>query len=104
MSFQNSIGAVAKRHAPALAMAAVMSVMFVEPAFAQSLGNIEKVLKNLVDILTGEVARLIAMLAVILLGMATMFNMFDKRNLVFVILGIAIVFGAAEIVGWLTGA
>lgn len=73
-----------------------------EPAFAQG-ANIEGVLQNIVDMLTGNVARLLATLAIIITGIAWMFGYMDMRKAAYVVLGIAIIFGAAEIVGWLTG-
>ena len=75
----------------------------IEPAFAQALGGVENVLQNIVDTLTGNVARLIAIVAVIVVGLAWMFNMVDLKAAGMVVLGIAIVFGAAEIVTMLTG-
>jgi type IV secretion system protein VirB2 len=70
----------------------IISIGLVEPAFAQS-ANIEGVLQNIVTMLTGNVARLMATLAVIIVGVAWMFGH----------LGVAIVFGASEVVSTLTG-
>jgi len=54
------------RHAFCLAVfAAVLSISVVDPAFAQALGGVERVLQNIVDALTGNVAKLLATLAVI---------------------------------------
>jgi type IV secretory pathway VirB2 component (pilin) len=72
------------------------------PAFAQS-ANVERVLQNIVDALTGNVAKLLATLAIIITGMSWMFGYLDLRRAGYVILGIAILFGAAEIVTTLTG-
>ena len=84
-------------------MAILVSILMIEPAFAQALGGVENVLQNIVDTLTGNVARLIAIVAVIVVGLAWMFNMVDLKAAGMVVLGIAIVFGAAEIVTMLTG-
>jgi type IV secretion system protein VirB2 len=73
-----------------------------EPALAQT-ANIQGVLQNIVDMLTGEVARLLAILAVIIVGIAWMFGYLDLRRAAWVVLGVAIVFGASEIVSTLTG-
>lgn len=80
----------------------VVSVALVEPAFAQS-ANIEGVLQNIVTMLTGNVARLLATLAVIIVGIAWMFGHLDLRKAAYVVLGVAIVFGASEVVSTLTG-
>ena len=53
--------------------------------------------------LTGNVARLLATLAVIIVGIAWMFGYLDLRKAAYVVLGVAIVFGASEIVSTLTG-
>jgi len=78
------------------------SLVLVEPAFAQS-ANIEGVLQNIVNMLTGNVARLLATLAVIIVGIAWMFGHLDLRKAAYVVLGVAIVFGASEVVSTLTG-
>ncbi|QYC12209.1 TrbC/VirB2 family protein [Brevundimonas nasdae] len=75
--------------------------MSVQPAFAQA--NVEGLLQNVVDMLTGNTARLLAILAVVIVGILWMFGLFDLRRAAIVILGIVVVFGAAEIVGLITG-
>ena len=80
----------------------VLSLGLVEPAFAQS-ANLEGVLQNIVTMLTGNVARLLATLAVIIVGVAWMFGHLDLRKAAYVVLGVAIVFGASEVVSTLTG-
>ena len=78
----------------------VFSLGLVEPAAAQ---NVEGLLQNVLDILTGNTARLLAVLAVVLLGILAMFGMFDFRRMAIVVVGIVVVFGSAEIVDLLTG-
>ena len=58
-----------KHSAALLCMGAVLSIALVEPAVAQT-ANIEGVLQNIVTMLTGNVARLLATLAVIIVGFA----------------------------------
>ncbi len=90
---------------PALAtglIAGALTLTLVEPALAQT-ANIEGVLQKVVDMLTGEVARLLAIIAVIVVGIAWMFGYLDLRKAAYVVLGVAIVFGASEIVSTLTG-
>ncbi len=83
--------------------ATVMTVAMIEPAFAQATAGIESVLQNIVDMLTGNVAKLLAIIAVILVGIAWMFGYLDLRKAAYVVLGVAIIFGASEIVTMLTG-
>jgi type IV secretory pathway VirB2 component (pilin) len=87
--------------APAI-MAATLILFAAEPALAQT-ANIEGVLQNIVTMLTGNVARLLATLAVIIVGIAWMFGFMDLRKAAYVVLGVAIVFGASEVVSTLTG-
>ena len=90
-----------KHSAALLCIAAVLSIALVEPALAQT-ANIEGVLQNIVNMLTGNVARLLATLAVII-GIAWMFGYLDLRKAAYVVLGVAITFGASEVVSTLTG-
>lgn len=91
------------RHAVCLALsAAVLTFALIEPAAAQTAG-VEKVLQSIVDTLTGNVAKLLATLAVIITGMAWMFGFLDIRRAGTVVFGVAILFGAAEIVTTITG-
>ena len=83
-------------------IAGVLTLTLVEPALAQA-ANIEGVLQKVVDMLTGEVARLLAIIAVLVVGIAWMFGYLDLRKAAYVVLGVAIVFGASEIVSTLTG-
>ncbi|HEV2603755.1 MAG TPA: TrbC/VirB2 family protein [Microvirga sp.] len=84
------------------AMTAVVTLGMTETAFAQA-ANIQSMLQNIVNALTGEIARLLAIIAVILVGLAWMFGALDIRRAGIVLVGIAIVFGATELVGTITG-
>ncbi len=92
-----------RRVACLLCLSALISLASVEPALAQSLGGVEKVLQNIVNALTGNVAKLLATIAVIVVGMAWMFGYLDLRKAGYVIFGVAILFGASEIVTAITG-
>ena len=90
-----------RRHATVLTLLALVAMTaLIEPAAAQT-ANVEKVLQNIVDALTGNIAKLLATLAVIITGLAWMFGYLDLRRAGFVIMGVAILFGASEIVGTL---
>lgn len=82
-------------------MATIFSLALIGPSFAQA--GIEGVLQNIVDMLTGNVARLLAIIAVIIVGIAWMFGYLDLRKAAFVVLGIGIIFGATEIVSTISG-
>lgn len=81
-------------------VALAASLILTSPASAQ---DIEGLLQNVVDMLTGNTARLLAVLAVVVVGILWMFGLFDLRRAAIVVLGIIVVFGAAEIVNLITG-
>lgn len=83
------------------ALVVVFSAAQASPALAAS--NVEGLLQNVVDMLTGNTARLLAVLAVVVVGILWMFGLFDLRRAAIVVLGIIVVFGAAEIVNLITG-
>lgn len=83
------------------AIALTTVAMSAEPALASA--NVEGLLQNVVDMLTGNTARLLAILAVVIVGVLWMFGLFDLRRAAIVVLGIVVVFGAAEIVNLITG-
>jgi type IV secretion system protein VirB2 len=87
--------------APAL-MAAVIVTGAVQPAFAQAAG-IESVLQNIVTMLTGNIAKLLAVIAVIIICIAWMFGYMDLRKAGFWIIGIGGIFGATELVNTIVG-
>ncbi|MBX5041120.1 TrbC/VirB2 family protein [Rhizobium lentis] len=83
-------------------MAAAIVAFMVEPAFAQAAG-IETVLQNIVDMLTGNIARLLAVIAVIIICISWMFGYMDLRRAGFWIIGIGGIFGATELVNTIVG-
>ena len=82
-----------------VASAVAMSMSAVAPAHADLAG----VLNNVITMLNGTVAKSLAILAVMLTGFAWMFGHLDMRKAGMVIFGIALVFGATEIVGTISG-
>lgn len=90
-----------RRYAAAATLAYAVSLAAAGPAFASA--NVEGLLQNVVDLLTGNTARLLAVLAVVIVGILWMFGLFDLRRAAIVVLGIVVVFGAAEIVSLITG-
>ncbi len=89
-------------YAASTLMAVAILACFVEPAFAQSAG-IETVLQNIVTMLTGNIARLLAIIAVIIICIAWMFGYMDLRKAGFWIIGIGGIFGATELVNTIVG-
>jgi len=87
----------AQRFLPMAIIALFFSVLFVEPAAAQSLGGAENILNTIVNALTGNIARLIAIIAFII-GFAFLFGYVDLRVVGYFVVGAIIVFGAKEIV------
>jgi type IV secretion system protein VirB2 len=83
--------------------AAVFAIGLADPAYAQATGGIETVLQNIVTLLTGNVAKLLATIAVIVVGIAWMFGYLDLRKAAYVVLGIGIIFGAAQLVTTISG-
>ena len=69
-----------------------------EIGHAQSFGRINTALQTLVDFMTGTTGRLLGILGVAGLGVAAWFGRLSYWRAGEVILGIAIVFGSAEIV------
>ncbi|EJZ19863.1 TrbC/VirB2 family protein (plasmid) [Rhizobium sp. Pop5] len=88
--------------AASILMATAILACLVEPAFAQAAG-IETVLQNIVDMLTGNIARLLAVIAVIIICIAWMFGYMDLRRAGFWIIGIGGIFGATELVNTIVG-
>ncbi len=83
-------------------MATAIVTMLVEPAFAQAAG-IESILQNVVDMLTGNVFRLIATIAVIIIAIAWMFGYMDLRRAGYWIVGIGVIAGSSELVNTIIG-
>lgn len=89
------------RRVLAIAWAAlVLTLGLAEPALAQ---NIEGPLQGILDLLTGTIARLLAIISLVLIGVGAMFGNLDFRKAGIWIVGIIIVFGAAEIVDQVAG-
>lgn len=98
MTFSSRIRPFAASSAMALSVVA----MLVEPAFAQAAG-IETILQNVVDLLQGNIFRLFATIAVILIALAWMFGYMDLRRAGYWIVGIGVVAGSSELVSTIIG-
>ena len=88
--------------ATSAAMSLAIVAILIEPAFAQAAG-IESILQNIVDLLTGNIFRLIATIAVILIAIAWMFGYMDLRRAGYWIIGIGVIAGSSELVSTIVG-
>ncbi|WP_375623741.1 MULTISPECIES: TrbC/VirB2 family protein [unclassified Bartonella] len=87
------------------------AVLVSDPSYAASaptasgggLGNLDGVLGNIVTMMTGPTARLIAIICVAAVGIGWMYGFIDLRKAAYCVLGIAIVFGAPALVTKLAG-
>lgn len=88
-------------------LSVVVLATFVQPALAQTTsssgGNIGTFIQNIINLLNNNVIRGLAVIAVILTGLAWMFGHIDLRRAGTVIVGIIVIFGAATIVDLITG-
>ncbi|WP_330167918.1 TrbC/VirB2 family protein [Bartonella grahamii] len=80
-----------------------------DPSYAASatsgggFGNLDGVLGNIVTMMTGPTAKLIAIICVAAVGIGWMYGFIDLRKAAYCVLGIAIVFGAPTLVTKLAG-
>ncbi|MET3589600.1 type IV secretion system protein VirB2 [Bartonella silvatica] len=85
------------------------TVIISDPSYASTVsttggfGNIDSVLDNIVKMMTGTTAKLIAIICVAAVGIGWMYGFIDLRKAAYCIIGIGIVFGAPALVGKLTG-
>lgn len=80
--------------------------LIADPALAQSAGsggNIGTFIQNVINLLNNNVIRGLAVIAIIVTGIAWMFGHLDLRRAGTVIVGIIVIFGAATIVDLITG-
>jgi type IV secretion system protein VirB2 len=88
-------------------LATALTLMVVDPALAQSTGgtggNIGTFIQNVINLLNNNVIRGLAVIAIIITGIAWMFGHLDLRRAGTVIVGIIVIFGAATIVDLITG-
>jgi type IV secretory pathway VirB2 component (pilin) len=84
---------------------AVALLLAMHPAFAAvgGQGSLDSFLQNVADMITGTTGQVIAVIAVAVCGLGAMFGALSARAFGGVVLGCAIVFSAAWIVGKITG-
>ncbi|WP_198155176.1 TrbC/VirB2 family protein [Candidatus Burkholderia verschuerenii] len=88
------------------ALAVVVLTAVANPAFAQSAGgqgDITTFLQNLVNIITGTAGKLIAVLAICIVGVGALMGALSMRAAGGVILGVLLIFSSAWIVNQIIG-
>lgn len=83
-----------------LFIAFLICVLLTDTAAAQTL---ESGLQNILDMLQGNVVRILSILGVMVAGILWIFGYIDFRRAASVFLGIVVIFGAAEIVNLIAG-
>lgn len=81
-----------------MALASVAAVLVPELAYAQSAAPVEGILEWFVGVLQGNVARSLAIIAVCFLGFLFLTGRMAWQGAISIVIGIAIIFGAAELV------
>jgi len=95
---------VSRRALRTLGAAGVIALACAGPAYAQAVGGeIGTFIQNLIDLLNNNVIRGLAVIAVIVTGIAWMFGHLDLRRAGTVVVGIIVIFSAAAIVDLITG-
>ena len=79
-------------------IAAAMTLLFASPSAAQDFSGVTTFLEAIVDAVTGPIGIAVSALAVMAVGFSFMTGRMDWTFAVSIILGIAIVFGAATFV------
>lgn len=87
-----------------LACLTLLVLASAEPAYAQAVGgNIGTFIQNIIDLLNNNVIRGLAVIAIIITGIAWMFGHLDMRRAGTVVVGIIVIFSAAAIVDLIVG-
>lgn len=82
----------------------VTATLFAKEAFAQSIQPVTGMLETLISVLTGPIASMLAILAVISCGFLAWSGRFTWGIAGSVIMGIVLVFGSTQIVTFFRGA
>ena len=88
----------------AMILGAIILVATQQTALAQeALEPVENVLQYAVDLITGPIGRLIAIIAVAAAGILTMVGRIEGKTFMGIFAGVALIFGAAAIVDTIGG-
>lgn len=94
------------RRVATFALAAAVLTAAADPAFAQAAGgsgDITTFLQNLVNLITGTAGKLIAVLAICIVGVSALMGAMSLRAAGGVILGVLLIFSASWIVTQIVG-
>lgn len=87
-----------------LALVSLFALASAEPAYAQAVGgDVGAFIQNVIDLLNNNVIRGLAVIAIIVTGIAWMFGHLDMRRAGTVVVGIIVIFSAAAIVDLIVG-
>lgn len=96
-----------RRALTTISLAAGLTLVLADAAFGQTTGgtggNLGTFIQNIINLLNNNVIRGLAVIAIIITGIAWMFGHLDLRRAGTVIVGIIVIFGAATIVDLITG-
>src|SRR5258708_30695469 len=96
-----------RRAIATVGLAAAFTLVLADAAFAQSTGgtggNLGAFIQHIINLLNNNIIRGLAVIAIIITGIAWMFGHLDLRRAGTVIVGIIVIFGAATIVDLITG-
>lgn len=84
-------------------VSATLGVLVVEPSIAFATDNLSTAASNILGLFTGTLGKAVATIAVVVMGLMAMFGRLEWERAFKVILGIAIVFGAAKFVTLISG-
>jgi len=87
-----------KRAAMIVCLAFAVGFASADPAAAQELQPLEDMADKILDFLTGVFARSMAIISLAVLGIIAFFGVLSWRNVGYVLLGLVLVFGGAELV------
>jgi len=87
-----------RKAAVALSLLAASLALMPDLAYAQSAAPVEGILEWFVGVLQGNVARSLAIIAVCFLGFLFLTGRMAWQGAISIVIGIAIIFGAAELV------
>ena len=93
-----------QRFLPVVGYAAIVTFALTSPGAAQDFSGIQTFLETVVDAITGPIGIAISAIAVMAVGFSFMTGRMDWTFAVSIVLGIAIVFGAATFVDNITAA
>lgn len=93
---------ISKKNFVALSLA-VFAMVLMTPEYASATGQLQTALDTIIGWLTGDLGTAIATLAVIIIGIGALMGKVSWGMAIIVAIGIGVVFGAATIVGSLSG-